>query len=344
MTETVGSSAWLRRVFEEEARDDLFAGHAPQEQPVLVLLGGQPAAGKTRAQHAILAEHVADDLVEITGDDLREYHPDFRRLATRAPFEMPAATAPVSGGLVKLALDHALERRYSVLLEGTFRDPGMVTGTATRFAEAGYRVEVVAVATPAPVSRLSAEMRSLGDGPNEPGRWTPPEAHETALAGSAGVLSALEALPHIARVRVFSREAQLFDNQRDAAGEWEKEPVAAHTLRHEQQRPLPPGTAAQWLKDYSSVYARAKRRPGYLGAQTVPTYARLQDDAAQMLRILSGRAMAPEFLLHEHQRRQLNLEHRLPPGTFPPRPPRNLGQPTTGERHGVDRRGPSLGR
>lgn len=57
MTETVGSSAWLRRVFEEEARDDLFAGHAPQEQPVLVLLGGQPAAGKTRAQHAILAEH-----------------------------------------------------------------------------------------------------------------------------------------------------------------------------------------------------------------------------------------------------------------------------------------------
>lgn len=194
MIETVGSSAWLRRVFEEEARDDLFAGHAPQEQPVLVLLGGQPAAGKTRA-----------------------------------PFEMPAATAPVSGGLVKLALDHALERRYSVLLEGTFRDPGMVTGTATRFAEAGYRVEVVAVATPAPVSRLSAEMRSLGDGPNEPGRWTPPEAHETALAGSAGVLSALEALPHIARVRVFSREAQLFDNQRDAAGEWEREPAAAHT-------------------------------------------------------------------------------------------------------------------
>lgn len=139
MTETVGSSAWLRRVFEEEARDDLFTGHAPQEQPVLVLLGGQPAAGKTRAQHAILAEHAADDLVEITGDDLREYHPEFRRLSLRAPFEMPAATAPVSGGLVKLALDHALSHRYSVLLEGTFRAPAMVTGTATRFAEAGSK-------------------------------------------------------------------------------------------------------------------------------------------------------------------------------------------------------------
>ncbi|WP_022873885.1 zeta toxin family protein [Nesterenkonia alba] len=98
MTETVGSSAWLRRVFEEEARDDLFAGHAPQEQPVLVLLGGQPAAGKTRAQHAILAEHAADDLVEITGDDLREYHPDFggsrpgpRSRCPRRPLPSPAA-------------------------------------------------------------------------------------------------------------------------------------------------------------------------------------------------------------------------------------------------------------
>ena len=97
----------------------------------------------------------------------------------------------------------------------------------------------------------------------------------------------------------------------------DREPAAAHTLRHEQQRPLPPGTAAQWLKDYSSVYARAKRRPGYLGAQTVPTYAHLQDDAAQMLRILSGRAMAPEFLLHEHQRRQPSFQE---PFSFPQKP------------------------
>lgn len=344
MTEQIGSDGWLARVFAEKVRRELFADHAPQEAPVLVLLGGQPAAGKTRAQHAILAEHAADDLVEITGDDLREYHPDYDRLADEAPFEMPAATAPVSGGLVRLALDHAREHRYSVLLEGTFRDADMVTGNALRFADAGYRVEVVAVATPAAVSRLSAEMRSLSTGYPDVGRWTPPEAHESAVVGSAGVLSALEALPQVGRVRVFSREKLLFDNQRNAVGEWEREPVAAQTLRHEQDRPLSPSAATQWLKDYSSVFRRAKDRPGYLGPNTAPAYARLQEDAAQMLRILSDRAKAAEFLLHEHHRRQLDLEHRLPSGTFPPRPPRNLGQPSAGEHRDIDRQGPSLGR
>lgn len=162
-TESVGSGAWLDSVFQARAKRELFADHTPdQAAPVLVLLGGQPAAGKTRAQRAILSEHAADDLVEITGDDLREYHPDYSRLADHAPFEMPGSTAPVSGGLVARALDHALQHRYSVLCEGTFRDPRMVTEMATRFADAGYRVDVVAVATPAPVSRLSAEMRSNG--------------------------------------------------------------------------------------------------------------------------------------------------------------------------------------
>lgn len=226
VTEPVGSDAWLTRVFDTDVRDELFTGHTPGHgAPILVLLGGQPAAGKTRAQQAILREHAADDLVEITGDDLREYHPDYARLADHAPFEMPGATAPVSGGLVRLALDHALAHRYSVLLEGTFRDAGMVTANATRFADAGYRVEVVAVATPAGVSRLSAEMRSLDAGHPAVGRWTPPEAHESALKKSAGVLDSLEQLRHVRRVRVFSREELLFDNTRNESGEWAHPPV-----------------------------------------------------------------------------------------------------------------------
>ncbi|MDR1513964.1 MAG: zeta toxin family protein, partial [Propionibacteriaceae bacterium] len=173
----VGSQAWLTWMFQARARDDIFDGHAPAVGvPLLVLLGGQPAAGKTTAQEAVLAANPGAGLVPITGDDLREYHPDYRRLSADAPLEMPAVTAPVSGGLVHLALDHALANRYSVLLEGTFRDSAMVAGNAERFAEAGYRVEVVAVAAPAAVSRLSAEQRSLADAAGAFGRWTPPEA------------------------------------------------------------------------------------------------------------------------------------------------------------------------
>ncbi|MDR2567663.1 MAG: zeta toxin family protein [Bifidobacteriaceae bacterium] len=45
----VGSEAWLRRVFDTEARDDIFGDYRPAPGvPLLVLLGGQPAAGIIR--------------------------------------------------------------------------------------------------------------------------------------------------------------------------------------------------------------------------------------------------------------------------------------------------------
>ena len=316
--EPVGSNAWLTRVFDTEVKAELFTGHtAGQSTPVLVLLGGQPAAGKTRVQQTILGEHADDDLVAITGDDLREYHPDYPRLADHAPFEMPGVTAPVSGGLVKLSLDHALAHHYSVLLEGTFRDVGMVT--ATRFAGAGYRIEVVAVATPAAVSRLSAEMRSLDIGFPAVGRWTPPEAHESALAQSASVLDALEALLHVRRVQVFSRERLLSDNSRTDTGEWAQPTQDANILRTEQHRTLGEHEAFTWLQGYAAVFTKAQARPGYLGPETAPTYLRLQSDANGMIRILSQTPGAPITQLQREQRaRRAYLKRALPAELLPP--------------------------
>lgn len=317
----IGSEAWLAFVFTREARDLLFAGHQPaRERPVLVLLGGQPAAGKTQAQRTILAEHPDDDLVEVTGDDLRRYHSDYDRLAREQPFLMPNATAPVSGGLVRHAIEHAHERRFSLLLEGTFRDTAMVTSTATRFADTGYRVEVVAVATPAVVSRLSAEMRSLAGGLPAVGRWTPPSAHESALKHSPGVVAALETLPHVTRVQVFSRRRRLYDNSRTATGNWDRPAEAAAVLRAEQHRRLADSEAFAWLRDYQGVFALAAARPGYLGPETAPAYLRLQADADTMLRSLMLTPGAPVAELRaEHRERHSHLRRVLPPELLPPR-------------------------
>ncbi|MDO5053195.1 MAG: zeta toxin family protein [Pseudoclavibacter sp.] len=317
----VGSDEWLSHIFQARARQRLFGSHAPHpDGPVLVLLGGQPAAGKTQAQRRILAEHPDDDLVEVTGDDLRVFHPDYRRLARDAPFLMPNATAPVSGGLVRLAVEHAHAHRYSLLLEGTFRDAAMVTGTATWFADAGYRVEVAAVATPAVVSRLSAEMRSLAGGLPAVGRWTPPSAHESALEHSPGVVAALEALPHIARVQVFSRERLLYDNSRTDTGAWERSAEAATVLRTEQHRRLGEAEAVGWLRDYASVFAQAAARPGYLGPETAPSYLRLQTNADGMIRSLMFVPGAPTGELQRQQReRHAHLRRVLPPEPVPTR-------------------------
>lgn len=311
MTEPeVASEARLRQVFDLAVRAAIFPP-IPTGAPLLVLLGGQPAAGKTRAQAAIRAEH--PELVSITGDDLRRYHPAYRSLVADDPLGMPAATAPTSAGLIRLALDHAIEHRYPVLLEGTFRDPAMVTGTAARFAEAGYRVEVVTVATPAPVSRLAAEQRFLAAKNSLSARWTPPEAHETALASSPEVVAALEALPTIGRVRVYSRDRLLYDNERTPDGTWRHEPTAAETLRAEQTRPLDAAEAVEWLARYRAVFDAARARPGYLSPATAPAYRRLQDDAACMIEVAAGHPSADATALADEQRHRRVILDALAP-------------------------------
>jgi hypothetical protein len=208
-------------------------------------------------------------------------------LAESDPFEMPGATAPVSSGLIRLALDHALAHRFSVLLEGTFRDPDMVVGTAVRFAGAGYRVEVVAVATPGMVSRLSAEQRSLGGGDGRFGRWTPPGAHESGLAGSSGVVAALEASPVVRRVTVRSRERVLYENERAVDGQWGGRPRAAEVLAAEQGRRLTPTQAVDWMARYRAVFEAAAGRPGYLNRLTAPAYRALERDAVALIPVVA---------------------------------------------------------
>lgn len=49
----------------------------PASHPITVFLGGQPAAGKTRAQRRLTG--IYDGLLApIIGDDFRRYHPDYR--------------------------------------------------------------------------------------------------------------------------------------------------------------------------------------------------------------------------------------------------------------------------
>lgn len=301
----IGSQEWLTEIFESRVRQEVFSGHAAnQTSPVLILLGGQPAAGKTQAQSEIVRSHPTDDLVEITGDDLREFHPNYHALSRHHPLEMPGETAPVSGGLVALSLDYAFDNRYSVLLEGTFRNRDMVASTARHFAEAGYRVEVVAVAAPAALSRLSSEMRSLDPGYPEVGRWTPPEAHESAVKNSAGVLEALEEYEGVKYIQVATRSTVLYENTRTESGQWEKPAEAVRVLTEEQHRQLSVKEASEWLNDYAGAFKKAQARPDYLCAKTLPKFIKLQDDALAMIECLARESHRPiDDLMAEQQQR-----------------------------------------
>ncbi|HUH68975.1 MAG TPA: zeta toxin family protein [Mycobacterium sp.] len=68
----------LDAIFNDTITPILFGDcTAPSTDPLLILVGAQPGAGKSRAG-AAARQRSKQHMVEIIGDDLRPYHPDFR--------------------------------------------------------------------------------------------------------------------------------------------------------------------------------------------------------------------------------------------------------------------------
>ncbi|KAF0957347.1 zeta toxin family protein [Rhodococcus sp. T7] len=274
------TNEYLDRIFTTKVRRRLFDDARPPEtaRPVLIFVGAQPGAGKTRAMHMAIRDVPRAHPVVISGDDFRQYHPEYRQLLDEDPIQMPIVTAELSGPMVRRSLDYAKQEGYSVALEGTFRDEVMVLETAHEFAAAGYEIHVVAVATQAEVSRLAIEDRYLS-APSERARWTPPTAHDVPYVSSAHVLEALEASDVVDRISIYTRADRVYSNARNTQGDWAEAPRALEILETERAQPLTPAAATEWLRDYERVRVEVQERPGYLEGPAGRTHDQLERDA-----------------------------------------------------------------
>lgn len=197
--------------------DDVPGGQA---EPTLLLLGGQAGAGKSRLTGRILEQF--DGMAALTGDDLRVFHPDYRTLITARPQQAGAVLAEATRAWVRSALDDAVDTRRSLLLEGSFGDPDVVLATAARFREAGFRVRVVAIASPRVLSLVSAASRYLRNvNAGNPARFTRLSAHDRGYLGTERLIDTVAATAPVDAVTVYSRNGQpLFDHtQPDGQGD-----------------------------------------------------------------------------------------------------------------------------
>lgn len=154
----------------------------PASHPITVFLGGQPAAGKTRAQRRLTG--IYDGLLApIIGDDFRRYHPDYERLLSEAPLDMPDATAKAAGYWTGRAVACADEKRASCIIEGTWRNAATVLDEAGRARRLNRGTHAVVLAVPPALSRLGLLYRFYRDlDAGGQARWTPPKAHEGTVA------------------------------------------------------------------------------------------------------------------------------------------------------------------
>ena len=196
----------LSRIF-DDAITPWVQARLAQADPgpaTLVLVGAQPGAGKTRVVSR--ASQDTGRAVPVVGDDLRRFHPDYVRLMREEPLRMPEVTALAAGAWARMSSDYLRERQASVDFETTFRQPDAVVATAKEFRDAGYRVEVRALAVPEAVSRLGVLSRYAEQVRDQGvGRWTPQAFHDVAAEQMPKSLERVIAEGHVDRVLVVDR-------------------------------------------------------------------------------------------------------------------------------------------
>ena len=271
----------LRRIFTQDVRPTVFLDAAPSAVPRAVLVGAQPGAGKTQVVAAAAAELVQG--VEIVGDDLRRFHPAFLELMATDALSMPVRTAQASGRWVEMCLQEAARERVSCVVESTFRSAQVGLATAGLLREAGFAVEVRAVAVPPAVSRLgtvqpyAAQLTDKGAG-----RWTPSSAHEQAVAGMPGTVAQLVSAGVVDQLQVVARDTRVLLALDVPAGEQDRarvvDDVARALAAGQSVAALAPVAAAGWVAGYARC-ARVLAEHAERDLDVLATMSRLARDA-----------------------------------------------------------------
>lgn len=220
----------------------------PQEQPAIVLVGGQPGAGKSAASSMVKAElAMQGGYVHVDADRMRE------RIRVGDSKPTSEQTQADAGRLVATLRDQAIQGRRNIVEEGTFRSPDGAGKFVQGLQERGYKVELFAVATTREESLLGIyqrhELQHAAGGANP--RFVSEKYHDEAMQGFESTLARTAA--QLDRVRVADRSGAVLY---DSAIQTNKQPNALEALAASSATtswPKSPRHGAQWRPWHASA-------------------------------------------------------------------------------------------
>jgi hypothetical protein len=245
-------------IFVRHIAPTLLAGGQSRDQPLVILVSAQPAAGKTAVTRLLRTEFEgAGDAVCVDVDELIAFHPDLPRL--RAADELTAEDLVHADARRWLdrAIEHLIGRRVNIVLEHGLRSREVTDDLLHRFAEAGYRIEAVLLATPAAQSllgnlgRYQTAHESTGSG-----RYVLPELHDARYSGLLQVADWLQEDPRVQAVSAYRRDGALHRNERTAQGEWRDPGLLRQAIQTERDRRWTVQESTDFLKLHAGLAAR----------------------------------------------------------------------------------------
>lgn len=167
----------------QERKEKLLQGITPSTNPIAIIMGGQPACGKSFLLEIAKSDNIDKKFLSINGDLYREFHPEKAKLI-KDPIKYPIETQIFSSVFTEKLIEEAIKSRYNIIIEGTMRNPDVPLKTAKMFKDAGFRVEAYIIAAPKEFTQLGLynryqeEVLSKGQG-----RLADIDSHNKAVNG-----------------------------------------------------------------------------------------------------------------------------------------------------------------
>ena len=187
--------------------------YSPTENPKVVLLGGQPGAGKSGLENMV---NIKKNYVSISGDDYREYHPRFKEINLEYGREASKYTQQWAAEITEKLIKELRKEKYNLIIEGTLRTAELPLKEANAFKKAGYKVELNVVIVKPEKSRLGTleryeAMLKQGKVP----RMTPKEHHDLVVNNIGNNLEIIYNSKAFDNIKLFDRENNLLYNYKE---------------------------------------------------------------------------------------------------------------------------------
>jgi Zeta toxin len=233
----------------------LFEDLSASEAPELIMVGGQPGAGKTAATLEAVRHLMGhgSGVSYINGDELRPFHPQYAALVAADRSTAADKTGPDVGLWVERAIRETAAGRFHAVLETTMRQPEVVRRTAEQFTALGFAFEMRVVVVDPEASQLGIYERfatSLAS-PSALARFTLPSYHADALAQMPKTLAAVAKLAKLVRF-VDRQGGELYSSRTSNVS-----PVRA--LADLRRQPLPDGERQRIALQWAALVERLDR-------------------------------------------------------------------------------------
>ena len=160
----------------------LTFGKKPCKNPVAIMVGGQPGAGKSGLINKTSLE--LPNAVILDVDDFRYFHPNIDEILKKYPNDLATFTLKFVNDIFNAVFSKLIVKKYNIISQKTLRDNKIIEDTLVYLREKKYGVVIRVLAVHELESKLSTLERSLSV-KHAMGfcRWTPLKVQDYAYNG-----------------------------------------------------------------------------------------------------------------------------------------------------------------